>query len=89
MGGGPKFPHTVACDVVTDASSGTPYRIGGQAAPVARRQIRARDPGRRERAKGRPSSEGSDAGSREKPLALSAHHPYRERTHVVKESILR
>ncbi len=69
MGGGPKFPHTVACDVVTDASSGTPYRIGGQAAPVARRQIRARDPGRRERAKGRPSSEARGGASREKPLA--------------------
>ena len=89
MGGGPKFPHTVACDVVTDASSGTPYRIGGQAAPVARRQIRARDPGRRERAKGRPSSEARGGGVPRKAASYSAIVPYRERTHVVKESILR
>ncbi len=45
MGGGSKFPHTVACDVVTDPASGTPYRIGGQASPPAPRQIRAREAG--------------------------------------------
>ena len=83
------FQHMSACDVVTDPASGTPLSdwgprtaAGGQANPPTESLFAGR-------AKARASSEARGAGSREKPLAISAPIPYRERTHVVKESILR
>ena len=88
MGGWSIFQHTCACDVVTDPAGGTPYRIGGQAAAPGRRQIRAhKAPGERER-KGNRVAKPARRVPR-KAASLSARVPYRERTHVVKESILR
>ena len=56
---------------------------------MADRQIRQRDSRYQITERLRPSRDVSDSMSREKFLAITVCGPYRERTHVVKESILR
>ena len=84
-----RFLPPRACDVVTDLESGSPLSDWGPS-PVAVRQANPAG-----KAKGRARGNGAilvpepaNQVSR-KAASLSARGPYRERTHVAKESILR